>query len=84
MSLTTPPLPRPKWVDEIIAELRKVPDAVRLARTLGAEQQKIHQMRESRNLALDELKKAQDQIVELDKKIVELEQVLIKHLRDKP
>jgi hypothetical protein len=76
-----PRLPRPEWVEEILAELRKIPDAVRMARTIGAEQQKTHQIRESRNVALEELRKAQTQIADLEKKIVDMEQILIKHLK---
>lgn len=76
------PLPRPKWVDEILVELRRVPDAVRLARSVGAEQQKTHQIRESRKLVLDELKQAQDKIVTLELKVSELEQTLINYLRN--
>jgi hypothetical protein len=76
-------LPRPKWVDEIIVELRRVPDAVRLARSVGAEQQKAHQIRESRKLVLEELNQAQRKIAALELKIAELEQTLINYLRSK-
>ena len=76
-----PTLPRPAWVEEIIGELRRVPDAVRLARIAGAERQKVEQIRASRELIVEELKTAQSRIVELEIKVSELEQTLINYMR---
>ena len=76
-----PRLPRPAWVEEILVELRRVPDAVRLAQTAGAERQKTEQIRASRELLVSELKTAQSRIIELELKVDELEQIIIKHLR---
>jgi predicted DNA-binding protein (UPF0251 family) len=79
--MSIPRLPRPDWVEELIAELRRIPHAVRLAKTVGAEQQKTQQMRESRAVLIEELKKAKDKITELENKVTEMEQLLIKHLQ---
>ena len=74
-------LPRPAWVDEILSAMHKMPDAMRLAQIAGAERQKVEQIRASRELLANELKSAQSRIVELELKVDELEQIIIKHLK---
>lgn len=74
-------LPRPAWVDEILGVMHKMPDAVRLAQIAGAERQKVEQVRASRELIIKELHIAQGRIVELELRVTELEQTIIKHLR---
>ena len=61
--------------------MHKMPDAMRLAQIAGAERQKVEQIRASRELLANELKSAQSRIVELELKVDELEQIIIKHLR---
>jgi hypothetical protein len=68
-------------LEDLLAELRRIPDSVRLAQTVGMERQKLYQMRETRNAALEQLRQAQAQITVLEDKIRELEQIIITRLQ---
>ena len=79
--MTAPRLPQPPWLEDLLAELRRIPDSVRLAQTVGMERQKLYQMRETRNAALEQLKQAHAQITVLEDKVRELEQIIITRLQ---